>query len=410
MKDTLDVANLRKDFPMLSQADGKRFAYLDSASSSMTPEPVLAAMDEYYRTYRANVHRGMYKISEKATERFEEVRRKMADFIRADEGEIVFTRGTTEGLNMVAHSLAKGLGNGDEVVMTVMEHHANLVPWQQYAKEYGFALKFIPITADYQLDMDAAAKMITSATKVVAVTYASNVLGTIVPVSALAKMAHAVGATVIVDAAQAAGHQQIDVRKLDCDFLAFSGHKMFGPTGSGVLYGKKAMLETLTPMLYGGDMIKEVRFEDSTWNETPWKFEAGTPNIAGVIGLGAAADYVKSIGIDVIAAHETALAKDAISKLKQVPGVRIIGPDVNEDRTGVVSFEVEGIHPHDVATILDAEGICVRGGHHCAMPLLQTLKLVNGTARASFSAYSTAEDVDALVAGIVKARKIFRLN
>lgn len=395
---------------MLSHTDGKRFAYLDSASSSLTPELVLAAMDEYYRTYRANVHRGMYKISEKATERFEEVRRKIADFIRANESEIVFTRGTTEGLNMVAHSLAKGLGAGDEVVMTVMEHHANLVPWQQFAKEYGFALKFIPITAEYQLDMDAAAKMITPAAKVVAVTYASNVLGTIVPVAELAKLAHAVGATVIVDAAQAAGHTQIDVRKWDCDFLALSGHKMFGPTGTGVLYGKKALLEKLAPMQYGGDMIKEVRFDDSTWNDTPWKFEAGTPNIAGVIGLGAAADYVRSVGVDRINTHEVALANEAITKLSEIPGVRIIGPGVSENRTGVVSFDVEGIHPHDVATILDAEGVCVRGGHHCAMPLLQSLQLVNGTTRASFGAYSTAEDVDALVAGIVKARKIFRLN
>ena len=409
MKDALDVAKIRQDFPMLSQTDGRRFAYLDSASSSLTPVQVLEAQDAYYRTYRANVHRGMYKISEKATERFEEVRRKVADFIRAGEDEIVFTRGATESLNMVAHSLAAQLRNGDDVVMTVMEHHANLVPWQQYAKEFGFALKFIPITADYQLDMDAAARMITPATKVVAVTMASNVLGTVVPVAALAKLAHAVGATVVVDAAQAAGHLQIDVRKIDCDFLAFSGHKMLGPTGTGVLYGKKAMLEKMEPMQFGGDMIREVRFEDSTWNEVPWKFEAGTPNIGGVIGLGAAADYVRLAGIDRIAAHELALASRAIAKLSAIPGVRVIGPGASEERTGVVSFEVDGIHPHDVATILDAEGVCVRGGHHCAMPLLKTLGLINGTARASFGIYSTDADVNALAAGIEKARKIFRL-
>ncbi len=410
MKDTLDVLKIRQDFPMLSQTDGKRFAYLDSASSSLTPVQVLEAMDAYYRTYRANVHRGMYKISEQATERFEEVRRKIGDFIHADENEIVFTRGTTESLNMVAHSLAKKLGSGDEVMMTVMEHHANLVPWQQLAKEYGFILKFIPITADYQLDMVAAAQMITSATKVVAVTYASNVLGTIVPVAELTKLARAVGATVVVDAAQAAGHMHIDVRKLDCDFLAFSGHKMVGPTGTGVLYGKKAMLENMTPMQFGGDMIREVSFERSTWNEVPWKFEAGTPNIGGVIGLGAAVDYVRAVGIDYIAAHEKALATYAISKLSKIPGVRIIGSSATEDRTGVVSFEVDGIHPHDVSTILDAEGICVRGGHHCAMPLLQTLGLLNGSTRASFGIYNTNDDVDALVTGIMKARKIFRLE
>jgi cysteine desulfurase/selenocysteine lyase len=405
----LDIMKIRADFPMLAHADGKRFAYLDSASSSLTPAQVIAAQDGYYQTYRANVHRGMYAISEKATARFEAVRRTIADFIRADEDEIVFTRGTTESLNMVARGLAKNLGHGDEVVMTVMEHHANLVPWQQLAKERGFTMKFIPLAADYRLDMDAARKMITSVTKVVAVTMASNVLGTIVPVVELAVLAHEVGAVIVVDAAQAAGHLPIDVRKLDCDFLAFSGHKMLGPTGTGILFGKKSALDAMDPLLYGGDMIREVRFDDSTWNESPWKFEAGTPNIGGVIGLGAAAEYVRSAGIDRIMAHEHALAADAITRLSAIPGVRIIGPTGKTPRTAAVSFTVDGIHPHDVATVLDAEGVCVRGGHHCAMPLLQTLGLKDGTTRASFGPYNTAADVDALVAGIGKARRIFRL-
>lgn len=414
MMNPLDVQKIRQDFPMLAAHDaaqnGKRFAYLDTASSSLTPVQVLDTQDDYYRNYRANVHRGMYGISERASNEYEAVRRKVADLIRADEHEIVFTRGTTESLNMVAQSLAKQLGAGDEVVLTVMEHHANLVPWQQHAKERGFALKWIPLTADYRLDMDAAAKLIGPNTKVVAFPLASNVLGTIVPAAELVKLARAADATTVIDAAQAVGHIPVDVRKLDCDFLAFSGHKMLGPTGTGVLYGKEAALASLMPMQFGGDMIKEVHFDDSTWNEAPWKFEAGTPNIGGVIGLGAAADYLKLTGIDRIAAHERALLEYALPKLLEVPGVSIVGPATAENRTGAVSLRVEGIHPHDVATILDAEGVCVRGGHHCAMPLMQTLKLFDGTARASFGLYTTEHDIDLLIAGLHKARKVFRLD
>ena len=410
MQDPLDVMKIRKDFPMLAKPGKKPFAYLDTASSSQTPVQVLEAQDAYYFNYRANVHRGMYGVSEKATEHFEAVRRKVADLIRASEDEIVFTRGTTESLNIVARGLAKTLGKGDEVVMTVMEHHANLVPWQQLAKERGFALRFIPITEDFLLDMAAAEKMIGPATKVVSVMHASNVLGTIVPVAELSRLARKVGATVVVDAAQAAGHIALDVKKLDCDFLAFSGHKMLGPTGTGVLYGRKALLEAMDPYAFGGDMIREVSFESSTWNEVPWKFEAGTPNIGGVIGLGAAVDYVRLTGIGRIAAHEHAMTAYAIEKLATITGVRIVGPSASAERVGAISFEVDGIHPHDVATILDAEGVCVRGGHHCAMPLLKTLGLMNGTTRASIGLYTTKEDIDMLAAAIEKARRIFRLK
>ncbi len=405
----LDTKSVRGDFPMFQKNDGKPFVYLDTASSSQTPTHVLEAVDHYYRDFRANVHRGMYKASEVATKKYEAVRRLVADLIHANEDEIIFTRGTTESLNIVARSLAKNIGPGDEVVLTVMEHHANLVPWQQMAKERGFTLKFIPLRRDYTLDVEAAAAMICPKTKVLAVLAVSNVLGAIIPVAELAHLARAHGAVVVVDAAQAIGHLPVDVRKLDCDFLAFSGHKMFGPTGTGVLYGKKALLEKMDPLLFGGDMIREVTFTESTWHEVPWKFEAGTPNISGVIGLGAAIEYIKSIGVDRIAAHEKYLTAYALKKLAAIPGVEIIGPPSETERAGVISFTVNGMHPHDIATILDAGGICVRGGHHCAMPLLQSLNLAGGTTRASFSIINDAADVDALVAGIEKAKQIFRV-
>lgn len=405
----LDVAKIRKDFPMLAKAEGTRFAYLDTAASSQTPVQVLEAQDAYYFNYRANIHRGMYRVSEKATEQYEAVRRKVADLIRAGEDEIVFTRGATEGLNLVARGLSKALGKGDEVLLTIMEHHANLIPWQQFAIERGFTVKPIPITGDYLLDMEAAKALIGPKTKVVAVTAASNVLGTITPVADIAALARKVGATVVVDAAQLAGHHPIDVKKMDCDFLAFSGHKMLGPTGTGILYGKKARLEALDPVLFGGDMIREVYWDRSTWNDAPWKFEAGTPNIGGVIGLGAAVDYVRLTGIDRIAAHERAITAYAIGRLSAVPGVRVIGPSADVPRTGAVSFTVDGIHPHDMATILDAEGVCVRGGHHCAMPLLRELGIMDGVTRASVGLYTTEKEIDMLIAGVEKARRIFRL-
>lgn len=400
---------IRKDFPVLAKAEGKRFAYLDTAASSQTPVQVLEAQDAYYCNYRANVHRGMYGLSERATEHFEAVRRKVADLIRANEDEIVFTRGATEGLNLVARGLSKALGKGDEVVMTLMEHHANLIPWQQFGIERGFAVKAIPITKEYLLDMNAAKALIGPKTKVVAITGASNVLGTVTPVAELAALARKVGATVVVDAAQLAGHQAIDVKKMDCDFLAFSGHKMLGPTGTGVLYGKKVRLDALDPVLYGGDMIREVFWDRSTWNETPWKFEAGTPNVGGVIGLGAAVDYVRLTGIGQIAAHEHEMTAYLIGRLSEVPGVTVIGPSADVPRTGAVSFTVDGIHPHDVSTILDAEGVCVRGGHHCAMPLLREIGIMDGVTRASVGLYTVKDEIDLLIAGLAKARRIFRL-
>jgi cysteine desulfurase/selenocysteine lyase len=298
---------------------------------------------------------------------------------------------------------------GDEIVLTAMEHHANLVPWQQLAAERGCVVKFIPMKADATLDMVAAERLIGSATKIVSVLYASNVLGTIVPVKDLATLAHKQGALCIVDAAQSAGHLALNVQTIDCDFLAFSGHKMYGPTGVGVLYGKKKLLEEMQPFLFGGDMILEVFRDRSTWNDVPWKFEAGTPNIAGVIGLGAAIEYLATLDTKALRGHESSVVAYAVQQLSKIPGVCTYGPPIDAERVGVVSFTVDGIHPHDIATVLDQEGVCVRGGHHCAMPLIRDMGLVDGTVRASFAIYNTKEDVNALVRGIEKAKRIFRV-
>lgn len=398
-------ADILKDFPSL-HAMGMR-AYLDSAASSLTPVQVTEAMDDYYSNYRSNVHRGMYAASAKATERYEAVRAIAAKFLNASAEEVVFTSGTTDALNLLAASLGRAFGPGDEVVLTEMEHHANLVPWQEAAKRHGFTLKFIPLTSGFTLDMDAARALITPKTKAVSVVHASNALGTVNPAKELAALAHAAGAVVILDAAQSAAHLKIDVRDLDCDFLAFSAHKTYGPTGVGVLYGKKALLEKMEPARYGGDMIREVKLESSTWNESPWKFEAGTPNVAGVIGLGAALDYLMGIGMDAVEAHDQALAAYALEKLSAVPGVRVVGPAAGE-RIGAISFTVEGAHPHDLATLLDREGVAVRGGHHCAMPLMSKLG-ITGTARASFGIYNEEKDVAALVDALAKAKATLKL-
>ena len=398
-------ADILKDFPSL-HAMGMR-AYLDSAASSLTPVQVTEAMDDYYENFRANVHRGMYATSAKATERYEAVRGTVAKFLNASAEEIVFTSGTTDALNLLATSLGRTFGPGDEVVLTEMEHHANLVPWQEAAKRYGFTLKFIPLTSDHTLDMDAARALITPKTKAVSLVHASNALGTVNPVKGLAALAHAVGAVMILDAAQSAAHLKLDVRDLDCDFLAFSAHKTYGPTGVGVLYGKKALFEKLEPARYGGDMIREVKLESSTWNESPWKFEAGTPNIAGVIGLGAALEYLMGIGMEAVEAHDQALTAYAMEKLSAIPGAKIVGPTAGE-RIGAISFEVEGAHPHDLATLFDREGVAVRGGHHCAMPLMTKLGLA-GTCRVSFGIYNEEKDVDALVDALAKAKATLKL-
>ena len=400
---SLDPKHLKRDFPCLTGG----LAYLDNAATTQTPSPVIEAMDAYYKEYRANVHRGMYGIAERATEAYEGARAKVAKFINAQEDEIVFVKGATEALNLLASGLAQALGPGDEVVTTLMEHHADFVPWQQMAKLRGFAIKVIGITPDHRLDMEEAKRLIGSKTKIVAATHASNVLGTVNPLKELAALAHAHGAIMVVDAAQSAPHMPIDVKDLDCDFLAFSAHKMCGPTGIGALYGKKTRLEALPPYQFGGDMILEVTLEGSTWNDVPWKFEAGSPNAAGVIGFGAACDYLSKLGMDSVLAHEKELTSYALEALKKVPGLTVYGPARAEDRLGALSFTLEGVHPHDIATILDREGVAVRGGHHCAMPLHAKLG-VPATNRASLYIYNTTEDVDRLAAALMKAKETFK--
>lgn len=381
------------------------FVYLDSAASSQTPESVLAAMDAYYRECRSNVHRGMYAVSEEATKRYEDARAKVAAFINADSDEVVFTRGTTESLNLLARSLGGLLGPGDEVLLSAMEHHANLIPWQQIAKQRGYSLKFIPLDSEGLLDMAAAEKLITPRTKIVSVIHASNALGSIVPVKELFALAKKVGATTVLDAAQSVGHILVDVRDIDCDFMAAGAHKMYGPTGIGLLYGKRQRLETLEPMLFGGDMVIEVKRDDATFTDVPWRFEAGTQNIAGAIGFGAACDFITGIGLDNIRAHERELAGYAIEQLLAT-GVIVHGTKNVDKRVGAISFTLPGVHVHDMATILAREGVCIRGGHHCVMPLMRDMGLP-GTSRASLGMYSTKEEIDALIRAVTKAKQIF---
>lgn len=403
---SLDPKLVRNDFPMLNAEP--ELAYLDTAASSQTPQQVLDAVATYYREYRANVHRGMYRASEKATDVYEAARDDVAKLIKADTDEIIFTRGTTESLNILAQSLGDALGEGDEVILSVMEHHANLVPWQQMSLKRGFKLQFIPMSDDYRLDMDAARELISKKTKVVSVMHASNVLGTVNDIPALSDMAHAVGALMIVDAAQTVGHTNVDVTALKADFVAFSGHKMFAPTGIGVLWGRKEALERMDPVLFGGDMILEVFRDRSTWNEVPLKFEPGTPNIAGAIGLGAAVRYIGSLGLAVMVAHEHELTRYALTRLSDIEGVTIYGPQNTEGRIGAISFGIDDIHPHDVVSILDTVNVAVRGGHHCAMPLVRDLG-VPGTVRASIAPYVRKEDIDRLVSGIEKVKATFRI-
>lgn len=404
---SLDANSMKADFPILSIAVNKKpLVYLDNAATTQKPAKVIDAIKEYYESYNSNVHRSIHTLSEKATLAHESAREKVARFIGAGSDEIVFTKGTTESMNLLAHSLCANLTAGDEIVLTQMEHHANLVPWQQMAKKYGLKLKFIAITKDGRLDMDDARAQITAATKIVSVIHASNVLGTINPVKKIGMLAHAVGALFIVDGAQSVPHMPIDVKDIDCDFLAFSGHKMLGPMGIGVLFGKKAELEKMEPFLYGGDMILEVTFEGSTWNEVPMKFEAGTPNVAGAIGLGEAVEYLEALSMENVFAHEQELCAYALEKIGAIDGVKIIGPMDSVERLAVVSFIVDGIHPHDVSAIADQDGVAVRGGNHCAQPLMSVLGIA-GTTRASFYLYNTKEDVDALCEAIKKAQKVF---
>ncbi len=398
----LSVRAVRQDFPIL-----KNVVFLDNAATTQKPNAVINAMTKFYAEENANVHRGIYTLSEKATVAYEDARQTVAQFINAAPQEIIFTKGTTESLNLLAASLGKSLHPGDEIVLTEMEHHANLIPWQELAREKKAVLKFIPLDDSFALDMAVARRLITAQTKIVSAVHLSNVLGTINPIKELATAAHAVGAVMVVDAAQSIAHLPIDVQQLHCDFLAFSGHKMLGPMGIGVLYGKKKLLEAMPPFQYGGDMIKEVTYERATWNDLPWKFEAGTPHVAGAIGLAAAIRYINNIGRDNFQEHGQQLTTYALQKLSAIPGITIIGPKTIQARGPVISFTVQGIHPHDVAEILNRDRIAIRSGHHCAMPLHTKLGLA-GTNRISFKVYNTTEEIDQVIACIQRAQEIFQ--
>ena len=402
---------VRRDFPILEQViNGHELVYLDSASSSQKPRAVIEAVDRYYREYNANVHRGIYTIGEKATAEYERSRAKVARFINApDSHEIVFTRNATEAINLVAYSWGrKNINRGDAIVLTEMEHHANLVPWQILVQERDGDLEFIPITDDGILRLDVFEVLLRLKPKLVAFTHVSNTLGTINPVREMVEMAHAAGALVLVDGAQAVPHVAVDVQDLGADFYAFSGHKMLGPMGSGALWARRELLEAMPPFLAGGEMIREVHLRRSEFNDIPWKFEAGTPAVADAIGLGVAAEYLMGLGMDAVRAHERDLVEYALDLLpRAVPEIQLYGPMDPDLRGGVVPFNLPGIHPHDVAQVLDRSGIAVRAGHHCTMPLHERLDLA-ATARASFNVYSTREDIDALVEGLHDVQRVFR--
>jgi cysteine desulfurase/selenocysteine lyase len=405
----LDPIALRADFPILDQSiHGHPLVYLDSAATSQKPRRVIETVDDYYRGYNANVHRGIYEIGERATAAYEAARESTARFIGVqDAHEIVFTRNATEAINLVAYSWGrKHIGRGDAIILTEMEHHANLVPWQLLAQEADADLEFIPITDDGLLRMDVFDVLLRLKPKLVAFAHVSNTLGTINPVQELTRRAHEAGALVLVDGAQAVPHIPVDVSAIGCDFYAFSGHKMLAPTGSGALWGRRELLEAMPPFLSGGEMIREVHLRRSEWNDIPWKFEAGTPDISAAIGLGAAVDYLSALGMDRVAAHEHELVAYALERLpREVPGIEIYGPSA-EHRGGVVSFNLPGIHPHDVAQVLDRYGIAVRAGHHCTMPLHERLDLA-ATVRASFGVYTTQSDLDALASGLREVVQLF---
>ena len=407
---TFDVARIRQDFPALQETiHGKPFVFLDSAASSQKPVQVLDAMDSVYRTTYANVHRGVYCNSEHATELYDQAREKIARFIGSPSPEqIIFVRNATEGLNLVAYSYGRHfLQAGDEVLLTQLEHHANFVPWLELARERGVKLKFIPLTPEGTLDLSKLDELLTPQVKLVTFAHVSNVLGTITDPRPLIARAHAIGAKVIVDGCQAAPHMPVNVQELDCDFYAFSGHKMLGPTGIGVLYGKRELLEAMPPFLTGGDMINSVSMEGATWADIPVKFEAGTPSFVESIGLGAAVDYLSALGMDAVRAHEHEIVSYALERMIEVPGVTILGPTDPDIRGGAVAFTVKGIHPHDLGTLLDREGVAIRTGHHCAQPLHTCLGLT-ASARASFYVYNEPREVDALIEAIYKAKQILK--
>lgn len=404
----LNVEAIIKDFPILAQqVNGKRLAYLDSTATSQKPKQVIDALTDYYERYNSNVHRGVHTLGSLATDGYEGARETVRHFIHAKYfEEIIFTRGTTAAINLIAHSYGDAnVGEGDEIVVTQMEHHANLVPWQQLAKRKGATLKFVPMAEDGTITLEAVRETVSERTKIVAIAHVSNVLGTINDIKAIAEIAHENGAIISVDGAQSVPHMKVDVQDLNVDFYSFSGHKMLGPTGIGVLYGKREHLNQMEPTEFGGDMIDFVDLYDSTWTDLPTKFEAGTPLIAQAIGLQAAIEYIESIGFDAIHAHEQALTTYAYEQMSQIEGIDIYGPS-KEKRAGIITFNLKDVHPHDVATALDTEGVAVRAGHHCAQPLMKWLN-VSSTARASFYIYNTKEDIDQLVEGLKQTKEFF---
>ena len=412
---SFSVANVRKDFPIFERTirDGKRLVYLDSGATSQKPWAVINAESDFYSKHNAAVHRGAHQLAEEATDAYEGARAIVAEFLGAQDNEIIFTKSATESINAVAYAMGNAepgnrfaLTASDSIVVTEMEHHANLIPWQQLAKRTGAQLKWFKVNQDSRLDLSNIDQVITANTKVVALTHQSNVLGTINPLDAIVKRAHEVGAVVVLDACQSVPHVRVNVVELDVDFLAFSGHKSVGPTGVGILWGKSELLSELPPFLTGGSMVTSVTMESATWADAPQKFEAGVPNMAQAVGLGAALNYLSNIGMDAIAQHERSLTGYALDKLLQIPGLRIVGPQDNVDRGAALSFTIKDIHPHDVGQYVDSQGIAVRTGHHCAWPLTKIMK-VPATTRASFYLYNDEADVDALVEALLGAQKYF---
>jgi cysteine desulfurase/selenocysteine lyase len=413
---SVDLSKYKKDFPIFARKvrGGNPLIYLDSGATSQKPESVISAEADFYRTINAAVHRGAHLLAEEASEAYESARANVAKFIGAKTDEVVFTKSATESLNMIAYSLGNPgstphISAGDEIVVSEMEHHANLIPWQQLAKRTGAKLTWFSITKDGRLDLSDISSVITKKTKIVAITHQSNVFGTIVSLSEITKAAHAVGALVVLDACQSAPHFAIDVKKLDVDFLAFSGHKTLGPTGVGVLWGKAEVLEKLEPALFGGSMVDSVTMESATWASAPRKFEAGVPNMAQAVGLSAAIDYLNIVGMDKIFEHEQELTEQLLTGLSKISGVNVVGPLDMKDRGGVISFTIDGVHPHDVGQVLDQYGIAVRTGHHCAWPLMKKLNLV-GTTRASFHLYNDSNDINALLEAIEKVKSYFKVG
>ncbi|WP_420539998.1 cysteine desulfurase [Paenibacillus polymyxa] len=403
----MNTALIREQFPILHQEiNGHPLVYLDNAATSQKPLAVIEAIKHYYEFDNSNVHRGVHTLGGRATDAYEGAREKVARFLNAKRSqEIIFTRGTTTALNLVASSYGKAnCKEGDEIVITPMEHHSNLIPWQQVAKATGATLKYIPLQEDGSVDLADVEKTVTEHTKIVAIAHVSNVLGVVNPVKEIAAIAHRKGAVIVVDGAQSTPHMKVDVQDIDADFYAFSGHKMCAPTGIGALYGKKALLENMEPVEFGGEMIDDVGLYESTWKELPWKFEGGTPIIAGAVGLGAAIDFLESIGLDAIAQHESRLSNYALRRLREVEGLTIYGPA--ERHVGLVTFNLDDVHPHDVATVLDSKGVAIRAGHHCCQPLMRWLK-ASATARASFYLYNTEEDIDALVSALIQTKEYF---